>query len=364
MAVEEVTMRSVTNILCSYSHEDRELKSNLEQHLSPLIIARGITPVWSDGELLPGDDFNRIIRREIDDADIILLLISASYFSSNYCWYIEAARARERAANSDAVTVVPVLLRPVKWDITEIAKFLILPRNQVAVTKWPNQDEAFEHIATELDRLILLAIKESCAEKGTLSGLKSSMVGSTNSEAIFHCVPQFHVRPVALRGHGVTELLPDLVLHFKGECQSHRMVDIDLSANTNITSQIVDLDNRSEALLSVASGQCLTLLPTLGRSIRAVQTGVNRLTFLRVPLHELHALSPPERNLRISNVRVNANLIGFSESAAVHVYVRVTDVTVHPAANLLLATTDGVFRATIQPGDPSIDLKNLPNHDP
>jgi len=62
---------------------------------------------------------------------------------------------------------------------------------------------------------------------------------------------------------------------------------------------------------------------------------VNAPAFLHAPLHELRLLDPDERNLRVSNVRVNAAiLLGSSveSEAAVAVAVTVSDTGVEPSS--------------------------------
>jgi len=97
-------------IFCSYSHKDRKLKERLEEHLAVLVNAGKISTFWSDDEITTGTEFDPKIRREIDEAGIILLLLSASYCKSVYCWNIEARIALERDENGQA-KVIPILMR-------------------------------------------------------------------------------------------------------------------------------------------------------------------------------------------------------------------------------------------------------------
>jgi hypothetical protein len=98
-------------------------------------------------------------------------------------------------------------------------------------------------------------------------------------------------------------------------------------ANTNVTSR-VGPEAFSEATLSIATGRCITRLSTLSRGIRGVQTAVNAVGFLQVPVHELWGLPPAERNLRVSNLRVNACQLGIIKPTDIQLYIRVSDTTV------------------------------------
>ena len=62
--------------------------------------------------------------------------------------------------------------------------------------------------------------------------------------------------------HGIAELLPDIVLQFKGELGERRIADVRLYANTNITSGI-DAANVTEATLSPATTRTVREMPIL-----------------------------------------------------------------------------------------------------
>jgi hypothetical protein len=214
-------------VFCSYSHKDRELKKLLEEHISPLRRAGRIEITWSDDALTVGTEFDPVIREELEKANIILLLLSSSFFNSDYCWNIERRRAFERHDAGEA-RAVPVLLKPCHWKVPPIDKYTVVPRNLQAVSIWPNQDEAFAEVITEIDRVINemeehLSLTGATHVTTPSSTLKS--VTTPGHDPVFHCVPVWG-GPVSLRHDGIAELLPDIVLHFKGEPGERRMTDI------------------------------------------------------------------------------------------------------------------------------------------
>jgi hypothetical protein len=73
-----------------------------------------------------------------------------------------------------------------------------------------------------------------------------------------------------------------------------------------MTSRFI-ADAFTEVTLSVAASCQTADLPTLRRPLHARPSGANSVVFLRVPLHELALLPRGERQLRISNVRVNVS---------------------------------------------------------
>jgi hypothetical protein len=102
---------------------------------------------WHDRQIGAGDLWKQAIDRNLEEADIILLLISADFLASDYCFDIEMKIALERHAAGKAL-VVPVILRPVDWQATPFRMLQALPRNGRPVTTFENIDIAFEQVAT------------------------------------------------------------------------------------------------------------------------------------------------------------------------------------------------------------------------
>src|SRR4029079_5968400 len=73
----------------------------------------------------------------LDDAEGILLLISASYLAADDAG-VEMERARERGKRVRAV-VVPILLQPCDFEAERFAKLQMLPRDGTPVTSWPTR---------------------------------------------------------------------------------------------------------------------------------------------------------------------------------------------------------------------------------
>jgi len=134
-----------THVFFSYAPEDEQLRIELEKHLS-LLKRDGIINGWSDRRVSPGANLRDEIDRNLDAADIILLLISADFLASDYCYGVEMARAIERHTRSEA-QVIPVILRPCDWTTAPFGTFKALPENKEPVTSWPNVDEAMTSLA-------------------------------------------------------------------------------------------------------------------------------------------------------------------------------------------------------------------------
>src|SRR2546428_6575835 len=102
--------RAPVSVVYSYAHADETLRQKLETHLS-LLRRQGLISEWHDRKILPGAEWAGEIDEHLERASIILLLISADFLASDYCYDREMTRALERHQHG-AVRVIPIILRP------------------------------------------------------------------------------------------------------------------------------------------------------------------------------------------------------------------------------------------------------------
>src|SRR5579863_2020535 len=140
------------SVFYSYAHEDEPLRKQLTSHLS-LLRRQGLISEWHDRQLLPGTQWEKGIDAHLETASVILLLISSDFIESDYCYEIEMQRALERHQQGKA-TVIPIIMRPCKWQGSPFAHLQCLPPNGTPVTLWKHQDEAFVAIEEGLRRVI------------------------------------------------------------------------------------------------------------------------------------------------------------------------------------------------------------------
>lgn len=138
-------------VFFSYAHRDEDLRDELAKHLS-ILQRQGVISAWHDRNISGGEEWATEIDRHLATAKIILLLISSDFVASNYCYELEMTQALERHRAGEAV-VIPVILRPVDWGGAPFGQLQALPKNALAVTTWPNQDEAFADVARGIRRV-------------------------------------------------------------------------------------------------------------------------------------------------------------------------------------------------------------------
>ena len=132
-------------VFYSYSHKDERLRRELEAHLA-LLRREGLISERHDRQIPPGEEWQARIDENMKSADVILLLVSAEFIASEYCWSNEMSEAIERH-NSGTARVIPVIVRPVDWSRAVFGKLQALPKNAKPITLWSNRDLAWVDVA-------------------------------------------------------------------------------------------------------------------------------------------------------------------------------------------------------------------------
>ena len=139
-------------VFFSYSHKDEDLRDELATHLA-MLKNQGLIKAWHDREISAGTEWANAIDENLNSADVILLLVSANFLASQYCYDIEMKRAMERHEAGEA-RVIPIILKPVEWSGATFGKLQALPKNAKPITTWSNRDEAFLNVAQGIRRVV------------------------------------------------------------------------------------------------------------------------------------------------------------------------------------------------------------------
>ena len=140
-----------TQIFVSYSHADGDWLKRLQVHLKPLERA-GSIEWWDDTKILPGMVWRDEIEKALNAAAIGVLLVSADFMATDYCWEIEMKRAMERHEKKEA-RVIPIIIRDCKWDTAPFAKLNGLPRKGKPIDLWTKKDTAWREVAEGIEKV-------------------------------------------------------------------------------------------------------------------------------------------------------------------------------------------------------------------
>src|SRR5579864_5952422 len=127
-----------------YAREDESLLLKLKKHLKPLQHEGIIDNLWYKRDIGAGAEWEKEIEKHLDTAQIILLLVSPDFMTSEYCYSKEMQRAMERHKKGEA-RVIPIILRPTDWQDV-LGHLQALPTEGKPITSWSNRDEAFINV--------------------------------------------------------------------------------------------------------------------------------------------------------------------------------------------------------------------------
>lgn len=139
---------TMAKLFFSYSHKDEELRNELETHLS-LLKRQGVISSWHDRRITAGSDIDKAIDAELESSQIVLLLVSAHFLASDYCFEKEMARALEKHTEGSA-TVIPVILHPCDWHSAPFGGLRATPTDGKAISMYANRHEALAIVAKDV----------------------------------------------------------------------------------------------------------------------------------------------------------------------------------------------------------------------
>ncbi len=145
----------MTKLFFSYSHKDEDLRNELETHLATLR-REGLIEAFHDRRIPAGAHLDDAIDAYLEEADVILCLVSPDFIDSKYCYSREMTRALEKDAAGEA-KVIPVIVRHCDWPNTPLAKLRGTPRDNRPVKSWPDRDEAWVDVARDVRTALLAA---------------------------------------------------------------------------------------------------------------------------------------------------------------------------------------------------------------
>ncbi|HEV7649969.1 MAG TPA: TIR domain-containing protein [Actinophytocola sp.] len=139
-------------VFVSYSHVDEAERVRLDVHLAPLA-REGLIDLWCNRVIAPASDWKRDIESVLVNADIVILLVTADFVASVYCFETELAEALRRH-HEEGVRILPVLVKPVDFAHMPFGRFQALPRDLRPISTWDNSDAAWLEVALGVRELV------------------------------------------------------------------------------------------------------------------------------------------------------------------------------------------------------------------
>jgi hypothetical protein len=183
------------NLFISYAHEEKE------KYLPELLNYLNADDcsefdIWYDDKISPGTAWDNRIKENLNNADIVLLLLSQSFLISRYIQQNELSVALKRH-NDGECRVIPIFVRNCRLDRFPAIKALQgLPRDMTFISdmgeeKYGHYTNIIQHlkdIAVELEADKRLKSRTSITDKNNVS-LADKIEELTNKRKIFLSVP-------------------------------------------------------------------------------------------------------------------------------------------------------------------------------
>lgn len=139
-------------IFYSYAHLDEKFREELVKHLR-LLERQGVIKGWHDRNISAGMEWKNSIDENLESAGIVLLLVSANFLASDYCYDIEMKRAMERHAQGKA-RVIPIILSSCRWYGAPFGKLQSLPKEAKPIENWERAAEAYTNVVEGIEKAI------------------------------------------------------------------------------------------------------------------------------------------------------------------------------------------------------------------
>ena len=136
----------------SYSHKDESYLEKLKTALAQ-IRRQGILQDWTDYKIEAGARFNDKIKKELNESELFIALVSPDYIASNYCYEKEFQQAKQ-LEEQNKIKIIPIICRPCDWKNSPFAEFKALPKEGRPISDWQNEDSSFFNITEMLRSLI------------------------------------------------------------------------------------------------------------------------------------------------------------------------------------------------------------------
>lgn len=150
----------------SYSRKDQRLKEKIRNHLRQLEASFGLE-IWDDGGILPGEHWEKRIWLEFERSQIVFVLVTENFLTSEFCLKKEFKRAVERHRNGE-VSIVPIIVTDCEWRaIDDLRTLQVLPIGGHAITggRFRPQAAGYSNVIAEVRKLLVARSHQKKAPK-------------------------------------------------------------------------------------------------------------------------------------------------------------------------------------------------------
>lgn len=147
-----ISYTDIPKVFISYSHKNERLKHEFRTMIAPME-NEGHWKVWDDRWLLPGDKWNEEIMRHLDEANVIVLMLTSEFFKSDFIYNIELKKAIKKHETGDAL-LIGIIVDDCMWEETPLKSIQMLPKDGRPIEKNKNRNEVWKLVASKIKETI------------------------------------------------------------------------------------------------------------------------------------------------------------------------------------------------------------------
>ncbi len=150
---KEQNKTSPVRIFLSYAPEDVEHKNCLSKLLAPLRRNKTLT-TWDEQEIKPGEIWAESVNHALEQAELIILLVSSDFLASDYLMEDKLPKMERRRMKGE-LEIIPILLKECLWKSDQVLEQLQpLPRGITSISAASDKDKTWNDIAKEIEQKV------------------------------------------------------------------------------------------------------------------------------------------------------------------------------------------------------------------
>jgi TIR domain len=143
-------------VFVSYSHTDEAWLKRVQVHLKPL--ARdGRLELWDDTRIKTGERWREAIKAALERADVVVLLISADFYASDFIANDELPPLLEAARSERELVIAGLHISYSRFDRDQILseyQTVNTPDQPIEALQRPQQEKIFDKLARRIEELL------------------------------------------------------------------------------------------------------------------------------------------------------------------------------------------------------------------
>ena len=137
----------------SYCHKNEDYRNSMEQSLA-LLKTNGLLEDWYDHRILPGESITEEAREKMNEAHIIVFLLSQEFIASDECMK-EWEYAKKLARKNKMLYRIPIILTDCAWkDLIADNNIKALPKDGSPVAGFEDKNTAWQQVYESIKEII------------------------------------------------------------------------------------------------------------------------------------------------------------------------------------------------------------------